>query len=75
LDSVINDIYFKELLTVAGKQLIEKNRKLVFGLYVEKKNLESQTTTLKRLKKKFVIKKKILTDKKEFKKKILSISK
>ena len=75
LDSVINDIYFKELLTVAGKQLIEKNRKLVFDLYVEKKNLEYQTITLKKLKKNFVIKKKILIDKKEFKKKILSISK
>lgn len=75
LDSVINDIYFKELLAVAWKELIEKNRKLIFSLYVEKKNLESQTIALKKLKKQFSIKKKILTDKKSFKNKILSISK
>ncbi len=75
LDSVINDIYFKELLAVAWKKLIEKNRKLVFELYIEKKNLEQETIALKKLKKNFVVKKKILNDKKEFKKKILEISK
>ena len=75
LDFVLNDIYFKELLAVAGKEFIEKNRKLVFDLYIERKNLKQETVTLKKLKKNFVIKKKILNDKKEFKKKILDISK
>ena len=75
LDSVINDIYFKELLAVAWKELIEKNRELVFDLYIEKKSLEEETVVLKKLKKNFVIKKKVLNDKKEFKNKILSISK
>lgn len=75
LDSVINDIYFKEILAVAWRELIEKNRKLVLDLYIEKEKFEEETITLKKLKKNFVIKKKILNDKKEFKKKILQISK
>ena len=75
LDQVINDIYFKELLSIAWKSLIEKHRKLVFELYIEKKNLESETTTLKKLRKSFIIKKKILNDKKNFKEKILDVSK
>jgi len=44
-------------------------------LYVETKNLENDATNLKKLRKTFIIKKKILSDKKEFKEKILSISK
>lgn len=75
LDSVINDIYFKEILAVAWRELIEKNRKFVFDLYIERKNLEEETVALKKLKKNFILKKKIFNDKKQFKKKILEISK
>ena len=75
LDDVINDIYFKELIAVAWKQLIEKHRKLILTLYVEKKNLEGETTTLKKLRQLFIVKKKVLNDKKEFKEEILDISK
>ena len=75
LDDVINDIYFKELIAVAWKQLIEKHRKLIFNIYIEKKNLEDDTSTLKKLRKTFIVKKKLLTDKKVFKEEILKISK
>lgn len=75
LDSVINDIYFKELLSVAWRQLIQKHRKIIFNLYVETKKLETDSTNLKKLRKNFILKKKILSDKKDFKEKILSISK
>lgn len=75
LDSVLNDIYFKELLSVAWRELIEEHRKIVFDFYIEKKNLENRTSKLKQLRKTFIVKKKLLTDKKTFKEKILEISK
>ncbi len=75
LDSIMSDIYFKELLAVAWKELIEKNRRLVFDLYIEKKKLEQETSSLKKLKRNFNVKKKILNDKKLFKEKILKVSK
>ena len=75
LDNVINDIYFKELIAVAWKTLIEKHRKLALNLYIEKKNLESETTNLKKLRRTFIVKKKLLSDKKLFKEKILDVSK
>lgn len=75
LDYVVNDIYFKELLSVAWRELIEKHRKSVFNLYVETKNLENDTANLKQLRKNFIIKKNILTEKKDFKENILKVSK
>jgi len=75
IDNVINDIYFKEIISVAWRQLIEKHRRFLFDLYVEKKGLEKETTDLKRLKRVFDIKKNILEEKKDFKKNVLEISK
>lgn len=75
LDEVINDIYFKEIISVAWKKLIDKHRKYIFSLYVEQQDLEESSARLKKLRKDFLIKKKALDDKKEFKQRLLDESK
>ena len=75
IDKVLDDIYFKEILAQAWKNLIKKLRRLAFDLYIQKKWLENDVSTLKKLRKNLAIKKKIIENKKKFKEKILSISK
>ena len=75
LDEVINDIYFKEIISVAWKKLIDKHKRYIFSLYVEQKDLEEASKRLKILRKDFIIKKKVLNDKKDFKERLLKESK
>jgi len=75
LDEILNDMYYKELIWIAWKQLIKKHKKYIFALYIEKQDLEKSSAKLKKLRKDFIIKKKILEDKKKYKEKILEISK
>jgi len=75
LDEILNDMYYKELIWMAWKQLIKKHKKYIFSLYSEKQELEQASARLKKLRKDFIIKKKILEDKKKYKEKILSVSK
>lgn len=74
LDDILWDVYYKELISLAWKKLIEKHKKYIFSLYVEQKNLEESSKQLKHLRKDFIIKKKVLDDKKEFKVRMLEIS-
>jgi len=75
LDEVLWDLYYKELISLAWKNLIDKHKKLIFSLYVEQKDLEEKQKKLSQLRNDSIIKKKSLWDKKEFKEKMLEISK
>lgn len=75
LDEILWDIYYKQLISLAWKNLIDKHKKYIFSLYVEQKELEESSIELKNLRKDFIIKKKLLNDKKIFKERMLEISK
>ncbi len=57
------------------KTINKKHKKYIFSLYSEKQELEQASARLKKLRKDFIIKRKILDDKKKYKEKILAISK
>jgi len=75
LDEILNDMYYKELIWIVWQQLIKKHKKYIFLLYSQKQDLEESSIRLKKLRKDFIIKKKILEDKKKYKQRILSVSK
>jgi len=72
---IINDIYFKWLIQVTWKNLIDKHKEYINDLYVEEVNLKKQELNLKQLRKMWIVEKKVLDDKKAFKERILEISK
>lgn len=72
---IIDDLYYKWIIEITWKQLIDKHRDYVRELYLKKISLEKQNTELKDLRKKWIIEKKILKDKKKFKQRILTVSK
>ncbi len=72
---VINDLYYKWLIQMTWKKLIDKHRNYVNKLYIEKLDLEKQEENLKKLRKLWIIEKKELDDKKAFKERILEVSK
>ncbi|MDD3145035.1 MAG: peptidoglycan DD-metalloendopeptidase family protein [Candidatus Gracilibacteria bacterium] len=72
---LINDLYFKGIIQVTGKKLIDNHRLYVGDLYLKKVTLENQEQNLKNLRKQGVIEQKILNDKKKFKETILDESK
>ncbi len=75
LEKVFNDIYYKEVLAVAWKELLKKHRKLMVKMYIEKKSLETDNIRLKILRKTLIKKKNSIEIKKKFKQKILEVSK
>lgn len=72
---LINDLYFKWVIQVTWKKLIDNHRLYVWDLYLKKVTLEKQEQNLKSLRKQWVIEQKILNDKKKFKEIILDESK
>ena len=72
---LLNDVYFKWMIQVAGKKLIDQHRKFVSEIYVKKIELEKKEVLSKKLRKSLIIQRKVLSDKKEFKENILRISK
>lgn len=72
---LINDLYFKWIIQITWKKLIDNHRQYVWDLYLKKVTLEKQELNLKNLRKQWVIEQKILQDKKDFKEKILQSSK
>ncbi len=72
---LINDLYFKWIIQVTWKKLIDNHRLYVWDLYLKKVTLEKQEQNLKNLRKQWVIEQKILNDKKKFKETILDESK
>ncbi|NVP17581.1 peptidoglycan DD-metalloendopeptidase family protein [Candidatus Gracilibacteria bacterium] len=75
IGEMINDLYFKGIIQITGKKLIDNHRSYVGELYIKKVSLEKQEQNLKNLRKQGVIEQKILQDKKDFKDKILESSK
>ena len=72
---MINDLYFKWIIQITWKKLIDNHRVYVWELYLKKVSLEKQEQNLKNLRKQWVIEQKILQDKKNFKENILDASK
>lgn len=72
---VINDLYYNWIVQVTGKNLIDKHKKYVSELYLDKLDLEKRQKSLVQLRKMWVIEKKALDDKKDFKERILAVSK
>ena len=75
ISDIINDLYFKWIIQVTWKKLIDNHRKYIAELYIKKVNLEKQESDLKKMRKLWIIEKKILADKKAFKERILEVSK
>ena len=75
ISDVINDLYFKGIIQMTWKKLIDDHRKYVADLYMKKIELEKQEKNLKKLRKMQIIEKKMLDDKKDFKERILEVSK
>jgi len=75
ISDIINDLYFKWIIQVAWKKLIDNHKKYIAELYLKKVQLEKQEVKLKQLRKMWIIEKKVLEDKKAFKERILNVSK
>lgn len=74
VSDMIDDLYYKNIIQITGEQLIEKHKRLVAEMYTRKLELEKSEKDLKQLRKLEVIDRKILTDKKEFKLRLLEVS-
>jgi murein DD-endopeptidase MepM/ murein hydrolase activator NlpD len=75
ISGVINDIYYKNIIQVTWKNLINSHKKLVSELYLKKLELERNEKQLKQIRKISVIDSKILNDKRDFKERLLTVSK
>jgi len=75
IGDVMDDLYFKGMIQATGQSLIEKHRKFITSLYVEKTSLEKNENELKRLRKSLVLEKGILDDKRDSKARLLDITK
>jgi len=75
IDDIINDLYFKSVIQITGKQLIDKHRKFVSQLYVKKLELEKDEEVLKELRKQWILEKNVLDDKRAAKERLLSVTK
>ncbi len=75
ISSIINNLYFKQIVEVTWKKLIDNHRKYVWQLYIDQLDLQNDESNLKTLRKQLIIKKNLLDEKKEFKEKILEVSK
>lgn len=75
ISDIINDLYFKWIIQVTWKKLIDNHRKFVSDLYMKKVDLEKQEENLKKLRKLWIIEKKALDDKKAFKERLLEVTK
>ncbi|NDK08567.1 peptidoglycan DD-metalloendopeptidase family protein [Candidatus Gracilibacteria bacterium] len=75
IGEILNDLHFKSMLELTGQKLIEKHRQYVGALYVKKMELEKNQKSLITLRNHLIIEKKVLDEKKEFKKRILDLTK
>lgn len=71
----INDLYYKWVIQMAWKKLLDNHMEFINELYIKKIALETEEVNLKKLRKESIIEKKVLNDKKIFKEKLLTISK
>ncbi|MDC0506253.1 peptidoglycan DD-metalloendopeptidase family protein, partial [Candidatus Gracilibacteria bacterium] len=75
MSEVIDDLYFKSLVQLAGASIVQEHRGLVKNLYSERKTLEQDEKSLKSLRKSEIIERSILQDKQAFKTRLLESSK
>ncbi|MCD5375104.1 peptidoglycan DD-metalloendopeptidase family protein [Candidatus Gracilibacteria bacterium] len=75
IDELMNDLYFKSIIQVTGQQLIEKHRKFISTLYIKKLDLNQLENDLKILRKKGILEKNILDDKRASKQRLLDVTK
>ena len=73
--TVLNDLNFKWIIQIAGKRLIDKHKWYINNLYIEQISLKKSELESKRLRKQLIIQKWLMKQKKEFKEKLLKISK
>lgn len=75
ISSVIDDLYYKSLIQVAGANIVQEHRNLVKDLYTQKIHLEQSEKSLKALRKTEIVEKSVLKDKQAFKQRLLDASK
>ena len=75
IGSVLNELNFKAIIQVAGKRLIDKHKWYINNLYIEQLSLKKSELESKKLRKQLIIQKWLMKQKKEFKEKLLKISK
>lgn len=75
ISKIINDLHFKSIIEVTWKTLIDNHRKFISELYIKTIELNEEEKTLKKLRKDLIMSRKVLSDKKEYKNKLLSVSK
>lgn len=75
IGDLINDMYFKWVIEITGKKLIDQHRDYISELYIKKIDLQKQEASLKALRKALMLEKKLLDDKKSLKERILEASK
>jgi len=75
IGSILNDLNFKWIIQVTGKRLIDKHKWYINNLYIEQLSLKKSELESKRLRKQLIIQKWLMKQKKEFKEKLLRISK
>jgi hypothetical protein len=75
ISDIINDLYFKSIIQVTGQELISSHKRLISQLYIKKLDLEKSEKELKQMRKIEIIDRKVLNDKKEFKARLLKVSK
>ncbi len=75
ISDIINDLYFKWLIQIAWKKLIDNHRDYISRLYIKKIDLEKQESLLKNLRKNLILNRKVINEKMDFKKELLSTTK
>lgn len=75
IGDIIDDMYFKWIIEITWKKLIDQHRDYISDLYIKKIDLQKQEISLKTLRKAFMLEKKMLDDKKWLKERILEASK
>jgi len=69
--SIIDDLYFKWIIELTWKRLIDTHRKYIKTLYLTKIALNRKQKKLKTLRKNWIIERKIIQDKKAYKERLL----
>jgi len=75
IGNIINDLYFKWIIELTWKKLIDRHREYIKKLYFIKISLKKKQEKLKLLRKNGIIERKIIKDKQEYKKRILTQTK
>jgi murein DD-endopeptidase MepM/ murein hydrolase activator NlpD len=74
ISKIINDMHYKAIIEVTWKTLIDNHRKFISQLYIKTLELWQEEKDLKKLRKELILARKVLNDKKDYKKQILAIS-